>query len=149
MNLDNLKPNAVIMILFALVAVILPAFLFLFLFDRELFFALSEFKLSVVALGIASPYIIANAMIAWYYESLKSLETDDALVLGLLTCIYVAFVFYVTLLAGCIFNLTLSTGLGIASGLQVMIFLFVLVQNRSKKNQMPASTVENAGAVSD
>lgn len=134
-GLDKIKGFQAATIFSVIAGAIIPGFLFLFIFERELFFSIDKFLLCLIAPALTLPILVLNAafftaglIITFRNENISEQTRHNffamAICLGsVLTCIVV----YITIIAGYLFQLTTKGAVYIMLVLEAIAVVVLIV----------------------
>src|SRR5690554_166152 len=144
-NFDKVKAFSAVTFLQLICGVIVPGFLFLFIFKRDLFLSLDIFRLTVLAISITAPLLIVNSIIVLYGVTKDEVEGPDEdgfhRVFAATTYLGSALtipVVYAAITIGYFFSFTLKQGvfiLVIAEAIiLITLFLFIFAGSKNTKS---------------
>jgi hypothetical protein len=144
-NFDKIKAFSAATFLQLICGVIVPGFLFLFIFKRDVFLSLDFFRLTTLAISITVPILIVNGIIVLIslINDNKEFQDDNAFHRAIASTIYIGSaltipVIYIPIIIGYFFNLTLRQGILtfiIAEAILVITFILLYsLGGKSKKS---------------
>jgi hypothetical protein len=122
-NLADYSHKYILIIAIWFFSVVMPGFLYLFIFRSDFYFYLGFFSLSMLALAITQPVLLLNTIL--FLLLYNKLNTDikmiNAIFRGEILC---SFVFYASIIIGFLFDLKMSEGIIIILILQLLVCLY-------------------------
>jgi hypothetical protein len=147
-NVDKIKSWSAVTIFHLIGSVIVPGYLFLFVFERKLFLSIDLFRLSVIGASITAPILMLNAVVAMFVVSdaeTKDKFSDDELNRYTAASIYVGgilsmIVIYLVIGVGYFCSLSMRSGIIItviaeAIGLAVLYFALRNPKNKTASQE--------------
>jgi hypothetical protein len=133
-NFDKVKAFSAVTFLQLICGVIVPGFLFLFIYAKDLFLTLDLFRLSTLAISITAPVLTINGIIALFGLSTGNEESQNEDVFHRIftSTIYIGsiitiLVIYASIIIGYFFNLKLRQGIFILFIAEIIIFIVLIV----------------------
>lgn len=142
LNFEKVKAFSAVTFIQLICGVIVPGFLFLFIFKRDLFQTLDLFRLSTLAISVTAPILTVNGILILVMMTYDDKESPDeeqfhrnfaaTIYLGSILTIMVI---YACIIIGYFFNLTLRQGvLTLIISEAILLISFIIIEVRSKKS---------------
>jgi hypothetical protein len=134
-DIDKIKAFPAILFIGVIGGVILPGFLFLFVYNKTFFYYSDYFLLCVIAIGITLPLFFLNFFLimtfnvddVWQYD-LNRLSSG----ITMLACGICCVSFLISIVIGYYFEIQMGLGVGIVIGLEIVL-VFTLILSGVKK----------------
>ena len=130
LNLDKIKGFSAVTFLLVIICLTIPGFMFLYIFKKEFFLEIDNFRLCVLAISISAPLLVINGIFFFYilvgeYNDEKTFNraVTATMFLGSLLSIPVL---YSVIIVGYLFNLNLKQGV-LSVAIVEVVFIIILL----------------------
>lgn len=140
-DLNKLKSVSWTTIIFIVTAMLSSGFLFIFLFERNLFLNTGNLKLILLGLAITAPIWLINSAITFEFESLDRKSNEHYHLAAIIGSIISIVTIYFPILLGLFFAITIRIAVGIILILEVIYLIGWLLQRKKNLSKVSVSKV--------
>lgn len=141
-NIEKIKSFSAITIFLAIFSVLIPGFLFLFVFKKNFFYNSDFFRLSVIAISITLPVVIINIFFSLLANIRQHVELDNEeqfhfLMSGSVyySAVLSTAVIYLTILSGYLLNLTIKQALIVTTIAEALVVVYLYFDSKPEKQK--------------